>query len=97
MAHFTLPPKAVARAVVHRTVEEVWYFLSGQGRMWRRLGTSEETVDVGPGVSITIPVGTQFQFRSDTHEALTAVGTTMPPWPGDDEAVVVDGAWLPSV
>ena len=35
MAHFALGPGQVSRAVAHRTVEEVWYFLSGQGRMWR--------------------------------------------------------------
>ena len=70
MAHFTLPPNAVAKAVSHRTVEEVWYFLSGHGRMWRRLGAQEETIAVGPGISITIPVGTHFQFRSDTNEPL---------------------------
>jgi hypothetical protein len=46
MAHFTLPPRAVARAMAHRTVEEVWFFLSGFGRMWRRLGGREETIAV---------------------------------------------------
>jgi mannose-6-phosphate isomerase-like protein (cupin superfamily) len=93
MAHFTLPPKAVSRAVAHRTIEEVWYFMSGRGRMWRRLGDREETVEVGPGMSITIPVGTRFQFRSDGDEPLTAVGATMPPWPGVEEAYGVKGPW----
>jgi mannose-6-phosphate isomerase-like protein (cupin superfamily) len=97
MAHFTLPPKAVAKAAAHHTVEEIWYFLSGHGRIWRRLREREETIDVGPGVSITIPVGTHFQFRSDTHEPLTAVGTTMPPWPGEDEAFAVEGPWRATV
>ena len=82
MAHFTLPPRAVSRAMAHRTVEEVWFFLSGLGRMWRRLGGREETIEVGPGTSISIPVGTHFQFRSDAHEPLAAIGATMPPWPG---------------
>jgi mannose-6-phosphate isomerase-like protein (cupin superfamily) len=58
MAVFTLPPKAVSKAIAHHTVEEVWYFISGHGRMWRRLGNHKETVDVGPGVSITVPTGT---------------------------------------
>lgn len=31
MAHFTLSPGAVSRAVAHRTVEEVWCFVSGRG------------------------------------------------------------------
>ena len=70
LAHFTLPPDAVSRAMVHRTVDEVWY---------------------------TIPVGTYFQFRAASSEPLTAVGTTIPPWPGESEAFAVDGIWEPTV
>jgi mannose-6-phosphate isomerase-like protein (cupin superfamily) len=97
LALFSLPPKAVSRAVAHRTVEEVWYFISGHGRIWRRFHDREETVDVGPGVSISIPTGTWFQFRCDGLEPLTAVGATMPPWPGENEAYSVEGAWAPTV
>ena len=97
LAHFTLPPHAVSQAVAHRTVDEVWYFLSGRGQMWRRSPDLEEIVDVEPGVSITIPLGTSFQFRSLSHEPLSAVGTTMPPWPGEDEAFAVDGVWKPTI
>jgi len=97
MAHFTLPPRAIAKAVVHQTVEEVWYFISGHGRMWRRLDNQEAIDDVSPGTSINIPVGAHFQFRSDSDEPLTAVGTTMPPWPGEDEADDVDGPWRATV
>jgi mannose-6-phosphate isomerase-like protein (cupin superfamily) len=45
------------------------------------------------GVSITIPAGTRFQFRNDGDEALAAVGVSMPPWPGEDEAYPVEGIW----
>ena len=31
MAQFTLPPRRIARAVMHKSVEEIWYFISGQG------------------------------------------------------------------
>ncbi len=82
-------------AVVHRTVEEIWYFLSGRGEMWRKLNGQEEIVAVGSGVSISIPVGTQFQFRNLGNEPLTAIGATMPPWPGDAEASLVEGIWPP--
>jgi mannose-6-phosphate isomerase-like protein (cupin superfamily) len=97
MAHFTLGSGAVARAVAHRTVEEVWYFLSGRGRMWRRLGQQEETVEVAPGFSLAIPLGTRFQLRNDGDQPLTAVAVTMPPWPGEDEAYFVDGPWPASL
>jgi mannose-6-phosphate isomerase-like protein (cupin superfamily) len=65
--------------------------------MWRRLHGRGEIVDVGPGVAITIPIGTHFQFRSISHKPLAAVGTTIPPWPGEGEAFAVDGIWEPTV
>ena len=98
MAQFTLPAGAVSIAVAHRTVEELWVFTAGRGRMWRRSPAGEEAVtDVGPGTSLSIPAGTRFQFRADGVEALLAIGVTMPPWPGEDEAYVVEGCWPPTV
>jgi mannose-6-phosphate isomerase-like protein (cupin superfamily) len=97
MAHFELPPGQTSTAVTHRTVEEIWLFLSGRGEMWRRQGEREEIVPVEPGVCLTIPLGTQFQFRSFGYEALGAVGVTMPPWPGEGEATIVQGKWQPTV
>ena len=97
MAAFRLAPGAVSKAVAHRTVEEIWYFTSGQGRMWRRLGEAEEITEVGRGVSVTIPTGVHFQFRCDGSEPLEAVAVTMPPWPGADEAYPVPGKWEPTV
>jgi mannose-6-phosphate isomerase-like protein (cupin superfamily) len=93
MAHFTLAPGQTSLAVVHRTVEEIWYFVGGRGEMWRKLGDDEDVVTVEPGVCITIPLGTRFQFRSLGAEPLEAVGVTMPPWPGDGEAYEVAGTW----
>ena len=96
MAQFTLPPGAVSRAVAHRTVEEVWCFVSGHGRMWRQLDGWDEVAEVGPGTSVSIPVGTRFQFRCDGDEPLVALGVTMPPWPGETEAYAVEGRWPPT-
>lgn len=93
MAHFTLPPGASSKAVKHRTVEEIWFILAGRGRMWRRGADGERVTDLTPGLSITIPLGTAFQFRNDGDGPLTAVAITMPPWPGANEAVFVDGVW----
>ena len=93
MAHFTLPPGAVSIAVAHRSIEEIWYFVRGQGRMWRRQGAFEEILEVGPGLSLAIPTGTHFQFRCDGEEPLAAVGVAMPPWPGAEEAYPVVGPW----
>jgi mannose-6-phosphate isomerase-like protein (cupin superfamily) len=95
MAHFSLAPGQTSAAVVHRTVEELWYFLGGRGEMWLREGERSEVVEVERGVSVSIPVGTEFQFRSLGEDPLAAVGVTMPPWPGEGEAVVVEGPWDP--
>lgn len=97
MAHFELPANSVAKAVTHRTIEEIWFITQGHGQMWRRQGMHEEVVDLAPGLCISIPLGTCFQFRSMPHEAVSAVAITMPPWPGDGEAVLVDGPWTPTV
>lgn len=94
MAHFELAPGLTSIAVCHRTVEELWYFLDGQGEMWRKADEREETVLVEAGVCISIPVGTSFQFRSSGSAPLRAVAVTMPPWPGMEEAFGAEGPWM---
>ena len=93
MAHFELAGGHASEAIRHRTVDEIWFMLSGRGTMWRSQDGREEVVALEPGVCVSIPVGTHFQFRSEVGEALTAVGVTMPPWPGPEEAVPVPGKW----
>ena len=97
MAHFELAPGQTSVAEAHHTVEEIWFFLGGRGEMWRKQGDQEQVVPVDPGVCITIPVGTHFQFRSFGDEPLAALGVTMPPWPGTGEANFVEGRWEPTV
>jgi mannose-6-phosphate isomerase-like protein (cupin superfamily) len=100
MAHFESGPNKVSKAVVHRTAEEIWLFLSGRRQTWRNQGGVAAIVDVYPGACITISLGTHFQFKSYGFEALSAVGVTIPPWPGESEASLVDGLWpskLPAV
>jgi mannose-6-phosphate isomerase-like protein (cupin superfamily) len=97
LAHFSLPAGATSVAARHRTVEEIWYVISGQGEMWRRLGHYEETIELGPADCLTIPVGTHFQFRAVGREPFVAIAATMPPWPGDGEAIESRGLWEPTV
>ncbi len=96
-AHFELPAGAVSHAVTHRTVEEIWYFVAGVGQLWRRQGETESVVDVRPGVCLTIPLGTDFQFRADPTAPLAFVAVTMPPWPGETEAFRIEGCWEATV
>ncbi|MCA1646125.1 MAG: cupin domain-containing protein, partial [Chloroflexi bacterium] len=62
----TVPPGQVTRAVQHRSVEEVWYCVSGAGELWRRdpANATEEIVALEAGTAATIPLGTAFQFRA---------------------------------
>jgi mannose-6-phosphate isomerase-like protein (cupin superfamily) len=97
LAHFELAAGQTSKAVAHRTVEEIWYILGGQGEMWRKSGAQDEIVPVAAGVCLTIPLGTSFQFRAIGREPLAMVVITMPPWPGPDEACAVEGPWVPTV
>jgi mannose-6-phosphate isomerase-like protein (cupin superfamily) len=97
MAQFTLPVGKVSVAVAHRTVEEVWFFTQGQGQFWLKSDGFEQVLEVSPGLSILIAVGTHFQFRNTGTVPMVAIGTTMPPWPGMDEAYQVLGKWNASL
>jgi mannose-6-phosphate isomerase-like protein (cupin superfamily) len=96
-AHFELGPGQTSIAVRHRTVEEIWFVTAGAGEMWRSRDHDDATVALTPGTCLTIPVGTAFQFRCTSTDPLGAFGVTMPPWPGDGEAVRADGPWPPTV
>ena len=96
MAEFRLAPGAVAKAIRHRTVTELWFVLAGEGRIWRAdegPDALESITTLIPGISLSIPPGTRFQFRADGAQALRILGTTMPPWPGPAEAEFVEGPW----
>ncbi|MEA2547171.1 MAG: hypothetical protein QOI09_2444 [Chloroflexota bacterium] len=91
MAHFELAAGRTSSAVRHRTVEEIWFVVGGQGEMWRMRDLAETITALETGTSLVIPAETSFQFRSLGPGPLAAVAVTMPPWPGPDEAEAVDG------
>jgi mannose-6-phosphate isomerase-like protein (cupin superfamily) len=96
MAHFELGAGEVSRPQRHRTVSEIWFIVQGLGRMWRHQdGRESREIDLRPGTALTIPAGTSFQFRNTGREPLAAIGVTMPPWPGEGEAMDADGPWTP--
>jgi mannose-6-phosphate isomerase-like protein (cupin superfamily) len=97
MISFALPPGAVSKAVAHKTVEEIWYVVAGAGRLWRGRDSAEEIVGLAAGLSLTIPVGTRFQFRNDGDAPLQIVAATVPPWPGDGEAFAAKGPWTATI
>lgn len=96
MAHFCLGVGKISLAVVHRSVEELWYIVSGQGEMWREGEGGGSVVLLKRGVGLSIPPGVSFQFRTVGDEPLEAIAVTLPAWPGDDEARRVPGCkkWM---
>jgi len=96
VVHVELVAGQVSHPVAHRTVEEIWFVLSGRGELWRRQGVREETVALETGVSLTLPLGTHFQFRAEADGPLSILCVTLPPWPGDHEAFGVEGPWAPT-
>ena len=98
MIHSTVPPGQINRATIHATVSEFWHVLEGEGEIWRKDTVADERVtSLRPGVSIDIPVATAFQYRNIGNKALKFICISMPPWPGDDEATHVKGAWEPTI
>lgn len=88
MAYFELGPGEASSAIRHRTVSELWYVTQGLGQMWRHQDDGEpRMIDLRAGIALTIPVATSLQFRNTAREPLAAVGVTMPPWPGEGEAM----------
>ena len=97
MIHSTVPPRQINEATVHATVHEFWYVLEGKGEIWRDDGQSSSVAQLEPGTSISIPVGTSFQYRNTTDRDLKFICIAMPPWPGDAEATKITGIWQPTV
>ena len=52
MVEVTLPAGQISRPVYHRTVEEIWYILEGEGQVWRcppdMASLSNHAASVGP-------------------------------------------------
>ncbi len=93
LSHCTLPANSVSAAVYHKTVDEIWYFISGSGEIWRKRGKQEAVAVVGAGTCLNIPCGTSFQFRNTGNAPLCLVIATIPRWPGAQEAVPTDAYW----
>ena len=97
MIHSTVPPRQINRATIHATVSEFWFVLEGEGEIWRKDAYEERVTRLEAGVSIDIPVGTAFQYRNIGNVDLKFICITMPPWPGDQEASHLGGAWEPTI
>ena len=91
----SLPPDGISVPVRHRTVEEIWYVLSGGGQISRRHGDLDPWIDdLAPGTCVDIGLGITFQFRAADAGVEIAI-LTIPSWPGSGEAVteLERGTW----
>jgi mannose-6-phosphate isomerase-like protein (cupin superfamily) len=95
MVHCTLPAMFVTRAGKHRSVEELWYVVQGEGMLWRRNAREEREERLVAGMSFTLVAGTMFQVRNDGSEPMMCIIVTMPPWPGAHEWEAVQNHWTP--
>jgi mannose-6-phosphate isomerase-like protein (cupin superfamily) len=95
VAHCRLHAGATSSAVRHKTVDEIWYVLGGEGEIWRAQLGEEEVVALRAGTCLTIPVGVSFQFRASGSSRLEILIGTFPRWTGAEEAVPVSGHWQP--
>ncbi len=86
----TLPAGCISKAVRHRSVEELWYVVTGTGDLWLE---GKGNIPLTAGASVRIEAGQGFQFRADADETLRIHITTLPPWPGDTEAESATGPW----
>ena len=98
MVEVTLPAGQISRPVYHRTVEEIWYILEGEGQVWRCPPDSDPSSippqAVSPGDALVIPTGWRFQFAAAPDANLRFLCHTTPPWPGEDEAVPAERGGL---
>jgi len=93
ICHCTLPVGKVSTAVKHKTVNEIWYCLSGEGEIWQQKNEEDEIRKFSVNDSFTIPLGNSFQFRNTGAVPLCILIVTIPKWPGADEAEITNGNW----
>jgi mannose-6-phosphate isomerase-like protein (cupin superfamily) len=96
VVHISLAPGAISRAVRHQSVEEIWYCLQGCGQLWRSNDAGSRTDALAPGALFTLAPQTCFQFRNDGSGEMQILITTVPPWPGAQEAEACGQYWVPT-
>jgi len=100
LSEVRLAPGLVSKPVRHRTVEEIWYVLEGEGEVWRcPPDGNERPLAVTTGDAIVIPTRWSFQFAAGPHSPLRFLCYTSPPWPepGDADDVAYGSLGEPTV
>ena len=82
-AEATAPPGGSTDEHYHRTSEEIYYFISGSGRM--RLGDQESAVGVGD--SVVIPPGIRHKLWADEGAPLVLLCCCAPAYSHEDTVI----------
>jgi mannose-6-phosphate isomerase-like protein (cupin superfamily) len=94
MSHFTLLPGATSLAMHQKVVQEIWYFLSGDGQVWLKYKGRSKVYNVHRGSAVALPNNVSFQFRNlSKTKPLTFVEVTIPAWPGNQIISKTKGIW----
>lgn len=80
LAEATVPPGGETTEHFHRASEEIYYFVTGEGRM--RLGDEENAV--GPGDAVVIPPGTRHKLWNPGSDPLVLLCCSSPPYYDED-------------
>lgn len=84
LAEARLPPCCSTTPHYHPLTEEIYYLLTGRGRM--RIG--EDQREVGPGDAIAIPPGLVHQITNTGPETLVFLCCCAPAYEHDDTVLV---------
>lgn len=98
LAEFRLAAGLVGRTIRHRTIEEFWHVVAGNGAVWREGINDGLPLELEPGTAFVVPPQTAFQLRAGESD-LVVIATTMPPWPGEAEVEILEGhgPWMPTM
>lgn len=91
VAVFELSADRTSAAVMHPELDEIWTVTAGMGLLWRKADHHQSIAELAPGLCMTIPAGTHFQFRA--YSTLRILGVTMPAWDGNHQVKKVPGYW----
>jgi mannose-6-phosphate isomerase-like protein (cupin superfamily) len=80
LAEARIPAGGETTEHLHRAAEEIYYFVSGEGRM--RLGDEES--EVRPGETVVIPPGTRHKLWNPGSEPLVLLCCSSPPYYDED-------------
>jgi mannose-6-phosphate isomerase-like protein (cupin superfamily) len=84
LAEARLPPGASTAPHYHRKTEEIYYILTGGGRMT----IGDDVRQVGPGDAIAIPPGEMHQIVNNGNQPLVFLCCCAPPYEHEDTVLV---------